>query len=102
MKTRPSDYLNTCQLLNQLVEEAAELASAASKMIRIIDGANPTPVTPEAGWKKLLEESADVQVCLGEILSIADWERVAHTREEKTARWVQRLEEKEGKYETAL
>lgn len=43
MKTRPSDYLNTVQLLNQLVEEAAELASAASKMIRIIDGANPTP-----------------------------------------------------------
>lgn len=36
MKTRPSDYLNTVQLLNQLVEEAAELASAASKMIRII------------------------------------------------------------------
>lgn len=39
---------------------------------------------------------------MGEILSIADWERVARTREEKTARWVQRLEEKEGKYETAL
>lgn len=49
MKTRPSDYLNTVQLLNQLAEEAAELASAASKMMRIIDGANPTPVTPEAG-----------------------------------------------------
>lgn len=102
MKTRPSDYLNTVQLLNQLAEEAGELASAANKMIRIIDGANPTPVTPDEGWKKLLEESADVQVCLGEILSIADWETVAHTREEKTARWVQRLEEKEGKYETAL
>ena len=87
MKTRPSDYLNTVQLLNQLVEEAAELASAASKMIRIIDGANPTPVTPDEGC---------------EILSIAEWERVAHTREEKTARWVQRLEEKEGQYETAL
>lgn len=101
MKTRPSDYLNTVQLLNQLVEEAAELASAASKMIRIIDGANPTPVTPEAGWKKLLEESADVQVCLGEILSIADWERVAHTREEKENRWMQRLEEKDNN-ETAL
>lgn len=60
MKTRPSDYLNTVQLLNQLAEEAGELASAANKMIRIIDGVNPTPVTPEAGWKKLLEESADV------------------------------------------
>lgn len=72
MKTRPRDYLTEGELLCQLAEEAAELASAASKMMRIIDGANPTPVTPEAGWKKLLEESADVQVCLGEILSIAD------------------------------
>ena len=39
MKTRPADYLNTVQLLNQLAEEAGELASAANKMIRIIDGA---------------------------------------------------------------
>lgn len=56
MNTRPRDYLNTVQLLNQLVEEAAELASAASKMVRIIDGANPTPVTAESDgitcWKK--------------------------------------------------
>lgn len=31
MKTRPSDYLNTVQLLNQLVEEAAELASSGEQ-----------------------------------------------------------------------
>lgn len=101
MKTRPSDYLNTVQLLNQLAEEAGELASAANKMIRIIDGANPTPVTPDEGWKKLLEESADVQVCLGEILSIADWETVAHARAKKENRWMQRLEERDNN-ETAL
>lgn len=102
MKTRPADYLNTAQLLNQPAEEAAELASAANKMIRIIDGANPTLVTYEKGWISVLEEFADVLVCVGEILTIADRERVAHTREEKAARWVQRLEEKEGKHETAL
>lgn len=102
MKTRPSDYLNTCQLLNQLAEEAGELASAANKMIRIIDGANPTPVTPEKGWISVLEELADVQVCAGELLGMGDWEDVAHVRKVKTKRWVQRLEEKEGKHETAL
>ena len=64
MKTRPSDYLNTVQLLNQLVEEAAELASAASKMMRIIDGANPTPVTPEAGWMQRLEERDNNETAL--------------------------------------
>ena len=101
MKTRPRDYLTEGELLCQLAEESAELAQAALKERRTLTSANPTPVTPEAGWKKLLEESADVQVCLGEILSIADWERVAHTREEKENRWMQRLEERDNN-ETAL
>ena len=96
MKTRPSDYLNTVQLLNQLAEEAAELASAANKMIRIIDGANPTPVSAERGWENVLEEIADVQVCAGEILNLDDWERVVNMRDEKTTRWMQRLEEEWG------
>ena len=96
IKTRPADYWNTVELLSQLAEEAGELASAANKMIRIIDGANPTPVTPDEGWKKLLEESADVQVCLGEILSIADWETVAHARAEKENRGIRRREERDN------
>lgn len=38
----------------------------------------------------------------GELLcQLADWETVAHTREEKTARWMQRLEERDNN-ETAL
>lgn len=93
MRTRPRDYLNLCQLLNQLAEEAAELAHAANKMIRIIDGANPTPVSAENGWQNVLEEISDVQVCAGEILNLNDWEKVVNMREEKTTRWMQRLEE---------
>lgn len=96
MKTRPADYLNTVQLLNQLAEEAAELASAANKMIRVIDGANPTPVSTEDGWNNVLEEISDVQVCAGEILNLDDWERVVNMRDEKTTRWMQRLEEEWG------
>ena len=48
MKMRPSDYLGTIQLLTQLAEEAAELASAASKLVRVIDGENPSPVPTTA------------------------------------------------------
>lgn len=92
MNTRPRDYLNTVQLLNQLAEEAAELASAANKMIRIIDGENATPVSAEDGWNNVLEEVADVQVCAGEILNLCDWENVVKMRDEKTTRWMQRLE----------
>lgn len=92
LKTRPRDYLNTFQLLNQLAEEAAELASAANKMIRIIDGANPTPVSAEDGWQNVVEEFTDVQVCAGEILNLSDWEKVVNMRDEKTTRWMQRLE----------
>lgn len=33
----------------------------------------------------------------GELLSLADWETVAHTRAEKEKRWMQRLEERESK-----
>ena len=46
----------------QLAEEATELAQAALKMFRILDGRNPTPVTPEEGMANLYEEISDVLI----------------------------------------
>lgn len=94
MKTRPSDYLGTCQLLTQLAEEAAELASAASKLVRVIDGENPSPVPFETARYKLLEESADVQNVLGELLKLDDWEEVGVIKKQKMERWMGRLEQR--------
>ena len=52
------------ELLNQLAEECAELAQAALKYRRAIEGTNYTPVSAYECRKNLLEEIADV--CLTE------------------------------------
>jgi NTP pyrophosphatase (non-canonical NTP hydrolase) len=99
MKTRPRDYLTRETLFCQLAEEAAELAQAALKERRTLTSENPTPKTYTRAHVDLLEEVADVYVSLGELLSPADWEVVAHIRAEKENRWMQRLEERmEGKH----
>lgn len=95
MKTRPRDYLTRETLLCQLAEEAAELAQAALKERRTLTSDNPTPKTYQNAHVDLLEEVADVYVSLGELLSLMDWETIAHTRAEKEKRWIERLKEAE-------
>lgn len=95
MKTRPRDYLTRETLLCQLAEEAAELAQAALKERRTLTSDNPTPKTYQNAHIDLLEEVADVYVSLGELLSLMDWETIAHTRAEKEKRWIERLKEAE-------
>ena len=94
MKTRPRDYLTESELLCQLAEEAAELAQAALKERRTLTNENPTPVSYAAARNNLIEEVADVFVCLSELLELHDWEEVANIREEKENRWLRRLSEK--------
>lgn len=95
MKMRPKDYLTEGELLCQLAEEAAELAQAALKERRALTTDNPTPKTYQNAHIDLLEEVADVYVSLGELLSLMDWETIAHTRAEKEKRWIERLKEAE-------
>ena len=49
-------------LLEQLGEEAAELAQAALKLARVIRGENPTPTSKEEAMHSLIEEYTDVQL----------------------------------------
>lgn len=83
------------ELLAQLAEECAELSKAALKLRRVYSGVNPTPVTEAEAFSNLVEEVADVSLCLEvlglntpEILSIKGmiWE-------EKSIRWKNRLTE---------
>lgn len=82
------------ELLCQLAEEASELAQAALKMRRTLSNANPTPVTRNEAEKKLLEEIADVKLCL----HVGGFERVKNKIEvnriisAKAERWLNRLE----------
>lgn len=71
----------------QLAEEAAELAQAALKSARIERGINPTPVDEDTAYLNLIEEVADLTVCL-KVLNIKPNEKLCN---EKLARWSKRL-----------
>ncbi len=59
-------------MLEQLAEEAAELAQAALKCARIERGENPTPVTKREAKAHLIEEFTDVNTCAKELSLSAD------------------------------
>lgn len=90
------EMLPLAELMTQLAEEASELAQAALKYRRTLSNANPTPVTRRQAEDKLLEEIADVKLCL----HVAGFEAVRHkisvnrTITAKAERWLKRLEEK--------
>ena len=89
--------IGKCEILCQLAEEASELAKAALKLRRAIDGCNPTPVTREEAEKKLEEEIADVEVCLN-VLGYHTYEHLltqSEIMQEKLERWRNRLMEAE-------
>lgn len=60
MKINISKYLSVASLYENLAEEAAELAAAASKTARVLRDENPTPTTYVEGVKHVIEEYTDV------------------------------------------
>lgn len=75
------------ELLAGLAEEATELAQAALKLRRVLDGTNPTPVSEEDARRALQEEVDDVQIY--ELALNLTWS-IKGLRS-KTARWQERL-----------
>ena len=55
-----SDYLSTSDLLCQLAQECSELAQAALRLKRAMEGTNPTQKGILECWDDLDEEIADV------------------------------------------
>lgn len=82
------------ELLAQLAKEAAELAHAALKLRRVLNGKNPTPVTPMQAESNLIEELADVKLC-AEVLNRGTkiTSQLDGIAESKLGRWAKRLEE---------
>ena len=83
------------ELLAQLAEECAELGKAALKLRRVYSGKNPTPVKGSEAYSNLLEEIADVTLCL-EVLELNGSEvrsELQKTMNEKLERWCKRLRE---------
>lgn len=99
MSKKVSDILPKTEILAQLAEEASELAQAALKLRRALDGTNPTPKSAEECRKAFEEEYADVVNCIIALdyMDDAAFERMQKMQHEKEIRWLSRLEEKENK-----
>lgn len=92
------EYLDFTELLTQLAEEAAELSQAALKLRRALTGNNPTPVPVGQAYDNLLDELADVAVCMRalQIDGPIERRRIDCLGTVKMSRWATRLTEKEA------
>ena len=94
--------LPKAEILAQLAEEASELAQAALKLRRAIDKENPTPKGQVEATDDLIEEIADVQLCLevlfydSELDTLDD--KITLTKAAKKERWAKRLEAAKMKF----
>lgn len=92
-------YLDFPELLTQLAEEAAELSQAALKLRRAVTGTNPTPVPVGQAYDELIDELADVAVCMKALRIDGPIERsrIDGIGVVKMSRWATRLTEKEAR-----
>lgn len=79
------------ELLAQLAEECNELAQAALKMRRVLDGKNPTPVKLTVAYDNLVEEIGDVKLVLRVLGYHMDDPGYDIAVERKLRRWTDRL-----------
>lgn len=88
------EQIGECAVLEQLAEECVELAQAALKLARKKRGENPTPKNESECILDLVEEIADIHVCL-EVIHDLDWfdeDLVGIFFDYKVKRWNERLE----------
>ena len=74
-------------MLEQLAEEATELAHAALKLARIERGENPTPVLKEDAMDHLIEEYTDVVQCAEELSLVPNREQIKLKKMRFEERW---------------
>ncbi len=91
-------HLSEATRLEQLAEEATELAHAALKLARIRRGENPTPTEKHEASRALLEEFADVLLCSACVGLRTDDKRVGEIYNRKLKRWCERLEKWEDEH----
>ena len=91
------EMLDKTEILAQLAEEAAELAQAALKLRRAIDGENPTPISIFECEDRLHKEIADVWLCVREAGFSGDDHLMiqGEIMSAKHERWLSRLRKKE-------
>jgi NTP pyrophosphatase (non-canonical NTP hydrolase) len=83
------EKIGECAMLEQLAEEAAELAQASLKLARKLRRENPTPLTLEDCKRHLREEYTDVVQCAREINLYEDEDQIRAKRERFNRRWAE-------------
>lgn len=83
------EAIGTEAMYAQLAEEAAELAQAALKVVRIYHGTNPTPVTIDEALHMVEEEYTDVIQCATYLSLTPNYMQMA----DKEDRWANRISE---------
>ena len=84
------DRIGSAAMYEQLAEECAELGQAALKLARVLRKENPTPMTETEASDMIIEEAADVLICIDEVgvFDSSEVARVAHAKRERfKARW---------------
>lgn len=81
------EHLSTEAIFEQLAEECCELGQASLKYIRALDNGNPTPEIPSHAMFNILEEFADVYLCI----IIADISIKEDVLDYKLDRWYKRV-----------
>lgn len=88
-------HVSDVEILCQLAEECNELAHAALKLRRTMTNDNPTPISECEAKKNLMEEIADVSLCLKALgMDLIDREfclNITRTTNEKARRWAGRI-----------
>ena len=91
------ENLSQEELLTQLAEECSELSKAALKLRRVYNGENPTPIRRDDAFDNVIEEIADVYLCIA-VLGLDEpfhQRKICKIMEAKTDRWAQRLKAKQ-------
>ena len=81
------EKIGAAAMLDQLAEEATELAHAALKLARIERGENPTPVLKEDAMDHLIEEYTDVVQCAEEFSLMPNREQIKLKKMRFEERW---------------
>lgn len=94
-RNRPTSILECigpAAMLEQMAEEAAELSKACLKLVRVIRGENPTPVTKNQAVDSVIEEYTDVMQCALELDLVADKNQIREKKMRFFRRWMARKE----------
>jgi NTP pyrophosphatase (non-canonical NTP hydrolase) len=80
--------------LRQLAEECSECTKAALKLIRAMN--KETPISEDEAKRNLVEEIADVSVCITALSDIALQKEICEIIARKASRWEERINDKTG------